>query len=195
MNSGTRQPQWLIHRTNLAEVQRRPADATTKAADAFAAILREMQAKGLTTTRALAAALNDRRIRTARGGARHNSTVRNLLARAAVTAVFMAVAPAFSQEPKPSDLRAEPWYLMAMRINKCILPAIAFNGASTPTEILKELAKEGAKYTIEWNNKTPVASDSATLTNVIDREDNFFLFRGKMLCQIMMAYGRSKSNE
>jgi hypothetical protein len=36
----------------------------------------------LTTFRAIAAALNDRAVRTARGGARHDSTVRNLLARA-----------------------------------------------------------------------------------------------------------------
>jgi hypothetical protein len=41
-----------------------------------------MQANGVTDHRSLAAALNDRGIRTARGGAWHNSTVRNLLARA-----------------------------------------------------------------------------------------------------------------
>jgi len=34
------------------------------------------------TFRAIAAALNDRGVRTARGGAWHDSTVRNLLARA-----------------------------------------------------------------------------------------------------------------
>jgi hypothetical protein len=56
------------------------------AADAFAAnvlpIVRQIQASGATTTRAIAAALNARGIRTVRGGAWHDSTVRNLLARA-----------------------------------------------------------------------------------------------------------------
>jgi Recombinase len=61
--------------------------ASREAADAFAAnvlpIVRQIQAVGVTTFRAIAAALNDRGVRTARGGAWHDSTVRNLLARAA----------------------------------------------------------------------------------------------------------------
>ena len=190
---------WKPGNPNLAAAQKLAAAASHAGADAFAAnvlpIVRELQASGLTTSRALAAALNNRGVRTARGGAWFGPTVLNLLARAAVIAVFMAVAPAFAQEPKPSDLRAEPWYLMAIRINKCILPALVFDGASTPTELVRELAKKGANYTIEWNDKTPAASDSATLTNVRNKNDNFFLARGKMLCQIMMAYGRSQSNE
>jgi len=76
----------LGNRTNLAVAQRLAVDATVKAADAFAAnmlpIVREMQATGLTTSRAIAGALNERGIRTARGGAWYGSTVRNLLARA-----------------------------------------------------------------------------------------------------------------
>jgi DNA invertase Pin-like site-specific DNA recombinase len=71
----------------------RAAEAAAKAhvanravADQFAAnvlpILREIQASGLTTLRDIAGALNARGIRTARGGAWHSSTVRNLLLRA-----------------------------------------------------------------------------------------------------------------
>jgi Recombinase len=63
------------------------AAASREVADAFAAnvlpIVRQIQAVGVTTFRAIAAALNDRGVRTARGGAWHDSTVRNLLARAA----------------------------------------------------------------------------------------------------------------
>jgi hypothetical protein len=42
---------------------------------------KEIQVAGATTTRAIAAALNARAIRTARGGERHATTVRNLLGR------------------------------------------------------------------------------------------------------------------
>jgi hypothetical protein len=42
----------------------------------------QLPAAGVTTTRAIAEALNVRGIRAARGGGWHNSTVRNLLARA-----------------------------------------------------------------------------------------------------------------
>jgi hypothetical protein len=60
--------------------------ANREAADAFAAnvlpIVRQIQAGGLTTTRAVADALNACGVRTARGGAWHNSTVRNRPARA-----------------------------------------------------------------------------------------------------------------
>jgi len=41
-----------------------------------------MQAAGVTGFRAIAAALNDRGVWTARGGEWHGTTVRNLLARA-----------------------------------------------------------------------------------------------------------------
>jgi DNA invertase Pin-like site-specific DNA recombinase len=75
----------LGNRTNLAEAQAKGAEALSKGADAFAAnvlpIVRQIQASGATTPRAIAAALNARGIRTARGGAWHDSTVRNLLAR------------------------------------------------------------------------------------------------------------------
>jgi DNA invertase Pin-like site-specific DNA recombinase len=61
--------------------------ANRAAADAFAAnvlpIVRQIEAAGATTPRAIAAALNARGIRTVRGGGWYDSTVRNLLARAA----------------------------------------------------------------------------------------------------------------
>ena len=75
----------LGNRTNLAEAQARGVTVNRAAADAFAAnvlpIVRQIQAAGATTPRAVAAALNARGIRTARGGAWHDSTVRNLLVR------------------------------------------------------------------------------------------------------------------
>ena len=78
----------LGNRTNLAEAAAKGADANRTAADGFAAnvlpIVRQIQTAGATTHRAIAAALNARGIRTARGGAWHDSTVRNLLAREAV---------------------------------------------------------------------------------------------------------------
>jgi hypothetical protein len=46
-------------------------------------IVRSIQAEGRTTLRTIAAALNERGVRTARGGDWHGSTVRNLLALAA----------------------------------------------------------------------------------------------------------------
>ncbi len=76
----------LGNRTNLGEAQVKGAAANRAAADAFAAnvlpIVRQIEASGATTPRAIAAALNARGIRTARGGAWHDSTVRNLLDRA-----------------------------------------------------------------------------------------------------------------
>jgi DNA invertase Pin-like site-specific DNA recombinase len=76
----------LGNRTNLPDAQAKDVAANREAADAFAAnvlpIVRQIQAVGATTFRAIAAALNDRGVRTARGGAWHDSTVRNLLARA-----------------------------------------------------------------------------------------------------------------
>jgi DNA invertase Pin-like site-specific DNA recombinase len=72
--------------TNLAEAGRLGAAAGHDAADAFAAnvlpIVRQLQASGVTTLREIAMALNARGIHTARGGVWHQSTVRNLLARA-----------------------------------------------------------------------------------------------------------------
>jgi Recombinase len=70
----------------LPDAQAKGIAANREAADAFAAnvlpIVRQIQASGVTTFRAIAAALNNRGVRTARGGAWHDSTVRNLLARA-----------------------------------------------------------------------------------------------------------------
>ena len=75
----------LGNRTNLAEASAKGAAANQDVARAFAAnvlpIIRQMQAAGVTGLRGLAMALNERGVRTARGGAWHNSTVRNLLAR------------------------------------------------------------------------------------------------------------------
>ena len=68
-----------------AETVGRAHAANRAAADHFAAnvlpIVREIQASGLTTLREIAAALNARGVRTARGGAWHSSTVHNLLTR------------------------------------------------------------------------------------------------------------------
>ena len=73
--------------TNLAEAGAKGAASQRAEADAFAAkvlpIVRAIQTEGATTLRAIAAALNERGVRTARGGEWHDSTVRNLLARAA----------------------------------------------------------------------------------------------------------------
>jgi DNA invertase Pin-like site-specific DNA recombinase len=71
--------------TNLAEAAAKGAAAQRSAADAFAAnvlpVVRQIQATGATTHRAIAEALNARGIRTARGGQWHVSTVQNMLAR------------------------------------------------------------------------------------------------------------------
>ena len=76
----------LGNRTNLAEASAKGAGANKAGADAFAAnvlpVVRQVQASGATTLRAVAEALNARGIRTARGGAWYDTTVRNLLARA-----------------------------------------------------------------------------------------------------------------
>jgi hypothetical protein len=74
----------LGNRTNLADAQAMGQAGNRQAADAFAAnvlpVVRQMQASGAGSLHAIAAALNDRGIRTARGGAWYASTVRNLLA-------------------------------------------------------------------------------------------------------------------
>lgn len=76
----------LGNRTNLPAAQAKGVAANQKAAEAFASnvlpIVRQIQAAGATTHRAIAQALNDRGVRTARGGHWHDSTVRNLLVRA-----------------------------------------------------------------------------------------------------------------
>ena len=76
----------LGNHTNLADAQALGVTAIQAGAHAFAAnvlpVVRQIQAAGTTTTRAIAEALNARGIRTARGGIWHGSTVRNLLARA-----------------------------------------------------------------------------------------------------------------
>ena len=81
----------LGNRTNLAEASAMGAAATRAAADAFAAnvlpIVRQIESSGVTGLHGLASALNDRGIRTARGGAWHRSTVRNLLQREVSAAV------------------------------------------------------------------------------------------------------------
>lgn len=75
----------LGNRTNLPDAQAKGVATNRKAADAFASnvlpIIRQIQTTGATTNRAIATALNDRGVRTARGGLWHDSTVRNLLAR------------------------------------------------------------------------------------------------------------------
>ena len=71
---------------NLADAQRLGQAANRAAADAFTGnvlpVVRQLQAAGVTSLRGIATGLDARGIRTARGGAWHNSTVRNLLARA-----------------------------------------------------------------------------------------------------------------
>jgi len=73
----------LGNRTNLPEASAKGASANREAAEAFAAnvlpVVRQIEASGITTHRGIAEALNARRIRTARGGQWHQSTVRNLL--------------------------------------------------------------------------------------------------------------------
>jgi DNA invertase Pin-like site-specific DNA recombinase len=68
-----------------AETIGKAHEAARAAADQFAAnvlpIVRQIQALGLTTLRDIAGALNARGVRTARGGAWHSTTVRNLLGR------------------------------------------------------------------------------------------------------------------
>jgi hypothetical protein len=71
--------------TSLGGAQSKGTAANRATADDFAAnvlpIIHQIEMAGATTHRAIAAALNARGIRTARGGAWHDSTVRNLLAR------------------------------------------------------------------------------------------------------------------
>lgn len=73
-------PSW-----NLDVARAKGAAANWMAADAFAAkvlpVVRQIEATGATTHRVIAEAPNARGIRTARGRARHDLTVRNPLRR------------------------------------------------------------------------------------------------------------------
>lgn len=75
----------LGNRTNLAEAREIGRKTAMDNADAFAAnvlpIVDRIKATGAVTLKAIAEALNERNVRTARGGRWHASTVRNLLAR------------------------------------------------------------------------------------------------------------------
>jgi hypothetical protein len=76
----------LGNRTNLVEAQAKGAAAMRERAAAFARnvlpVVREIQQAGSRDMRSIAVALNARGVRTARGGAWHQSNVRNLLLRA-----------------------------------------------------------------------------------------------------------------
>jgi DNA invertase Pin-like site-specific DNA recombinase len=76
--------------TNIREAGALGRRALTKDADAFAAkvmpIVESLRAAGVRDLRGLAAALNERGVRTARGGRWHVSNVRNLLIRSASAA-------------------------------------------------------------------------------------------------------------
>ena len=88
----------LGNRTNLGEAQAKGAAATRERAAAFARnvlpVVREIQQAGTRDMRSIAAALNARSVRTARGGAWHQSNVRNLLLRG-------AAAPPTPPPPEP----------------------------------------------------------------------------------------------
>ena len=75
--------------TNIGEAGDLGRHAAKESAARFAAnvlpIIASVQATGITTLAGIAHVLNGRGIRTARGGRRHVSTVRNLLSRAAST--------------------------------------------------------------------------------------------------------------
>jgi DNA invertase Pin-like site-specific DNA recombinase len=76
----------VLGNPHLASARPKAHAATREQAAQFAAnvlpIVREVQGAGLSTTRAIAEALNARGVRTARGGSWHSSTVANLLKRA-----------------------------------------------------------------------------------------------------------------
>lgn len=75
----------LGNSTNLPEAAVKGRATNTLVADSFAAnvlpLVRQMQASGARTLAELATRLNNRGVQTARGGAWHPMTVRNLLAR------------------------------------------------------------------------------------------------------------------
>lgn len=71
--------------TNLREVALQGSAANARLADAFACnvlpVVRSLQAAGITSLRGLAAAMNERRIRTARGGDWHAASIARLIER------------------------------------------------------------------------------------------------------------------
>lgn len=75
----------LGNRTNLPEAGAKGAAANRDGADAYAVnvrpIIEQVRAAGATSLRAIAAALNERGVKTARGGAWHGATVANVLGR------------------------------------------------------------------------------------------------------------------
>jgi DNA invertase Pin-like site-specific DNA recombinase len=75
----------LGNRTNLAVASAKGAAAKRKAADDFARnvlpIVQQLRSSGVTGLAGIAAALNERGVQTARGGAWYPSTVKNLLDR------------------------------------------------------------------------------------------------------------------
>lgn len=77
----------LGNRTNLAEAQAKGAATNVSKADAFAAsilpLVEKIKAGGITSLSGIAAELNARSVRTARGSEWMPQTVKNLLARAA----------------------------------------------------------------------------------------------------------------
>lgn len=77
----------LGNRTNLAEASAKGGAARRAAADTFATnvlpVVRQIQGTGVRTLAEIAAALNARGVQTARGGAWHPMTVRNLMMRGA----------------------------------------------------------------------------------------------------------------
>ena len=77
----------LGNRTNLAEAQAMGTKTVKAQADQFAGnvlpIVEKIRASGITTLAGIAEALNERGVRTARGGAWYAMTVRNLLDRQA----------------------------------------------------------------------------------------------------------------
>ena len=82
--SGTK----LGNPTNTAEAAAKGREASIREADRFAKavlpIVTGLQLSGVTSLRGIAIALNDRAVRTARGGQWQVSNVRNLLARSPV---------------------------------------------------------------------------------------------------------------
>jgi hypothetical protein len=70
----------LGNRTDLAEAQAKAHEVNRATAEAFTANV--LPGRRRQRLKHIANALNDRGVRTARGGAWHNSTARNLLARA-----------------------------------------------------------------------------------------------------------------
>jgi len=104
----------LGNRTNLAEAQAKGAAATQERAAAFARnvlpVIREIQQAGTRDLRGIAAALNARGVRTARGGSWHQSNVRNLLLRGDAPptppAAVEPVPPVPEQSPQAESL---PW--------------------------------------------------------------------------------------